>query len=104
MVKSQVSGKRAPCTLQCGEISVFDVIISMAGLLIPFNSSSEPGQGCQGGGLMNETRRNFSPRRPKSSVVADAADPSGRLSISPQIETAAISQNCTRHGWNHVSH
>lgn len=48
MVKSQVSGRRAPCTLQCGGISVFDVIISMAGLLIPFNSSSEPGQGCQG--------------------------------------------------------
>lgn len=46
----------------------------------------------------------FLPRRPKSSVVADAADPSGRLSISPQIETAAIFQNCTRHGWSHVSH
>lgn len=58
---------------------------------------------------MNETRRTFffiSLRRPDSPVIAAAADPSGRFSISPQMEKDAtfVFQNCTRHAWNHVSH
>lgn len=40
---------------------------------------------------MNETRRTFfiSPCRPDSPVIAAAADPSGRFSISPQMEKDA---------------
>lgn len=44
IVKVQVSQISTSYTLQWGEISVFDVIISMAGLLIPFNSSCDSGQ------------------------------------------------------------